>query len=351
MKIKINELYTATKNFNILGYVGETNARTIDIVQPLVENADTYRLRFEYSDGTVYDVEIVDGFITLTAAILRGAGTVDVQWLATKQNGDSYDLVAKSQVFELKIGESISDDVAPIPTLDVAVSALEEIKSNVQQVADAAAEINSTANAVENTAQQIDSDYREIMSAKSEVASNAETARTAAVSAQAGAELAKQYAEKSGGASDEYVDIDVIDIEEDTNLFQYKLSKPYKKIYVYISQYGVATKATGAIKATFTNTDKAVDEVDCSISGVAATASYCNYVICIEHKGSMSISQMCREMTTGTTSNQIYLKPFLKMDENNFYVGDFNLIKLSNFKLKPGTKIYIKGVPAESEVN
>ena len=118
MKIKINELYTATKNFNILGYVGETNARTIDIVQPNVENADTYRLRFDYSDGTVYDVPITDGKITLTAAILRNAGTVNCQWIATKQNGSSYDLVAKSQVFALLIGESISDDVAPIPTYE-----------------------------------------------------------------------------------------------------------------------------------------------------------------------------------------------------------------------------------------
>lgn len=131
MKININNKYHAAFDGRLLGYVGETNARTIDIVQPIVENADTYRLRFEYSDGTVYDVEIVDGKITLTASILRETGEVNCQWIATKASGDTYELVAKSQVFALKIGESISDDVAPIPTYEQAQSMLDELNQGI----------------------------------------------------------------------------------------------------------------------------------------------------------------------------------------------------------------------------
>ncbi len=59
--------------------------------------------------------------------MLREVGKINCQWIATKSNGETYDLVAKSQVFELRIGKSIGDDVAPIPTHEQSVAALDKL--------------------------------------------------------------------------------------------------------------------------------------------------------------------------------------------------------------------------------
>jgi hypothetical protein len=127
MQITVNESYTATKNFSLLGYLGETNARVIEIDQPVVEGVDTYLLRFEYYDGKIYDVPIADGKVIITGSLLREIGAIKCQWIATKADGDNYTLVAKSQVFTLSIGDSISDDVAPIPTYEQSKSIADEV--------------------------------------------------------------------------------------------------------------------------------------------------------------------------------------------------------------------------------
>lgn len=127
MKITISENYTAYADNDLLGYLGETNARVIEVDQPVVNGADTYRLRFEYSDKVVYDVPIEEGKVIVTGSLLREVGNIKSQWVATKSDGDNYALVAKSQVFDLKIGDSISDDVAPIPTYEQSIEALEKV--------------------------------------------------------------------------------------------------------------------------------------------------------------------------------------------------------------------------------
>lgn len=127
MIVKINETYTATKDFKVLGYLGETNARTIEVEQPEVEGADTYRLRFEYNDKVVYDVPIEDGKVIVTGSLLREVGNIKSQWIATKSDGDNYALVAKSNVFTLYIGDSISDDVTPVPTYEQSKSIADEV--------------------------------------------------------------------------------------------------------------------------------------------------------------------------------------------------------------------------------
>lgn len=127
MQITISENYTAYADNDLLGYIGETNARTIDVVQPEVEGADTYRLRFEYSDKVVYDVPIEDGKVIITASLLREIGNIKSQWIATKADGDNYALVAKSQIFDLKIGDSISDDIAPIPPYELSKSIADRV--------------------------------------------------------------------------------------------------------------------------------------------------------------------------------------------------------------------------------
>lgn len=144
MVIKISDKYNLEYiDTYLLGYMGETNARTIDFDQPIVEGADTYRLRLQYSDGAIYDVPIIDNKIIVTASLLREVGEIECQWIATKSNGDTYDLVAKSQVFGLIIDSSISDDVAPIPSYEQTKAISDKVLSAVENVQSAVDKINS----------------------------------------------------------------------------------------------------------------------------------------------------------------------------------------------------------------
>lgn len=144
VKIYIDEnIYRAEPDSELLGYQGETNARTIDFDQPIVEGADSYRLRLQYSDNAVYDVPIVDGKLTVTGSLLREVGEIECQWIATKSNGDTYDLVAKSQIFNLIIEPSISDDIMPIPSYEIAKAVSDKVLSAVENVQSAVDKINS----------------------------------------------------------------------------------------------------------------------------------------------------------------------------------------------------------------
>lgn len=144
MKIYIDEnIYRAEPDSELLGYQGETNARTIDFDQPIVEGADTYRLRLRYSDNAVYDVPIIDNKIIVTVSLLREVGEIECQWIATKSNGDTYDLVAKSQVFGLIIEPSISDDIVPIPSYELAKATSDKVLTAVSTVQTAVDKINS----------------------------------------------------------------------------------------------------------------------------------------------------------------------------------------------------------------
>ena len=63
MKISIDSKYIATVDTSLLGYIGETNARTIEVEQPEVPGADTYKLRLDYGGVLAYEVQIEDGVI------------------------------------------------------------------------------------------------------------------------------------------------------------------------------------------------------------------------------------------------------------------------------------------------
>lgn len=144
MKIYIDEnIYRAEPDSELLGYIGETNARTIEFEQPDVTGADSYRLRLRYSDNAVYDVPIIDNKIIVTASLLREVGYIECQWIATKANADTYNLVAKSQIFNLIIKPSISDDVAPIPPYEYALDTLDRIDKRLSNVDSAIDKINS----------------------------------------------------------------------------------------------------------------------------------------------------------------------------------------------------------------
>ncbi len=188
MKISISKDYTAYPDSDLLGYKGETNVRIIEVAQPVVEGADTYRLRFEYKNA-VYDVPIVDGKVIITASLLCEVGQIKCQWIATKSDGDNYSLVAKSQIFELKIGDSISDDVAPIPPYELSKS----ISDNVLEAESSAKEY----------AAQTEKYKYEAMSFKDVAKQQAGIAKTATAQAQAYAEISLSAAQTATQKADE----------------------------------------------------------------------------------------------------------------------------------------------------
>lgn len=188
MKISISKDYTAYPDSDLLGYKGETNARMIEITQPEVEGADTYQLRFEYKNA-VYDVPITDGKVIITASLLPDVGQVKCQWIATKADGDNYTLVAKSQIFELKIGDSISDDVAPIPPYELSKSTADKV-------------LEAESNALEY-AKQAEKYKYEAMSFKDVAKQQAGIAKTATAQAQAYAEISLSAAQTATQKADE----------------------------------------------------------------------------------------------------------------------------------------------------
>ena len=127
MKIIINERFEATQDFTVLGIIGENNARTISVVQPKLVEADSYKLRFAYPDGVVYDVPIEDDKLIVTASLLRCNDEIQCQWIATRTDGENVTLVAKSQIFYLRVLPSLSDETEPVPSPEISVDALEQI--------------------------------------------------------------------------------------------------------------------------------------------------------------------------------------------------------------------------------
>lgn len=112
----------------LIGFVGETNHRTIDFAFENVTGADTYSLCLLYPDGTAYTAPIVNKELTVTGSMLPKAGRIKAQWLAyATDNNDDYTLVAKSEMFELLIGESIGEDVEPVPTYEASISAAQAL--------------------------------------------------------------------------------------------------------------------------------------------------------------------------------------------------------------------------------
>lgn len=196
MRLTITKDYKAYAESDLLGYVGETNARTIEVTQPDVQGADAYRLRFAYSDGVVYDVPLVDGKTAVDGSLLREAGRVKCQWLATAVDGDSYKLVAKSNVFVLRIESSISDEIAPVPSYEQAVEALDKVltaKDSAADYADKAEKAANAAQACENAVQVLKTETETL---RSEAVTAAEKADQAADSAEEKAAYISDNAEK-----------------------------------------------------------------------------------------------------------------------------------------------------------
>ena len=128
MTITLSADYRASADDKLLGFIGETSARTITLSGYLCEGADTYSLVIDYGDGISYELDMTGGSHTVEGSLLRREGSVLCQVLAKAYADDSYTLVKKSNVFELYIAGSLTDETAPIPTYEEALSVLDEIK-------------------------------------------------------------------------------------------------------------------------------------------------------------------------------------------------------------------------------
>lgn len=179
MKLIISSDYRANVNTGLLGYTGEANARTIEVEQPEVDGADTYRLRFDYGNDTIYDVPIEDGKILITGSLLPKAGQVKCQWLATAAEGESYKLVAKSNIFALRIGDSISNDITPVPSYEQSVEAMDKVlayESSAAEYAEQAQQSADTVRSIERDVQILKSESESAAQAAAESARDVESA-------------------------------------------------------------------------------------------------------------------------------------------------------------------------------
>lgn len=205
MVIRLDENYNAMTSAALLGYVGETNARTVLVKGMEIDGADRYVLTIDYGDGTAYEVDITGGQWTPTADILRSAQTVSCQICAKKLSGNEYILLKKSRIFRLRIGAAIGNNAVPSP--DVAMDALDRIDAIGRQAhadmqtAVTAAETATTSaeNAKKSaTAAEKSADTATQAASRAETAqASAETSATQAETAMQGAETARAEAVKS----------------------------------------------------------------------------------------------------------------------------------------------------------
>ena len=200
MVIRLDENYNAMTSTALLGYVGETNARPVSVEGLIVDGADRYVLSIDYGDGTVYDVDISDGTWTPTADILRVARNVSCQISARKYDNGNYTLVKKSKIFSLRIGQALSDGIAPIPSPSVAADALDKIDAIGRQAhADMQTAVTAaeTATTMANNAAKSATDAEKSADTAEQAASRAETARQGAENARTEAVTAQNAAKIS----------------------------------------------------------------------------------------------------------------------------------------------------------
>lgn len=196
MTITLNTDYEVTLNTALLGYVGETNARSVTFDGLTVDGADRYVLTIDYGDGVQYEVDITGGTCTPTADILRSAQTVSCQIAAKKLAGNEYILVKKSRIFRLRIGAAIGDNAVPSP--DVSMDALDRIDAIGRQAhADMQTAVTAaeTATTAANNATKSATNAGLSADTAMQATSRAETAKTAAETSAAQAKTAMQGAE------------------------------------------------------------------------------------------------------------------------------------------------------------
>lgn len=134
MKLSISRNFLMTTDDNFLGYLGENNARKLDITFPNVAeqlNDDkeyTYHLFFEYNNGTVYDwllsnIEKTEKGYKCALMIPNGylleSGKARIQWAALSSGEGEEQVIAKSNIVQVVINNSLdTGDITPIPPME-----------------------------------------------------------------------------------------------------------------------------------------------------------------------------------------------------------------------------------------
>ena len=132
MQITIDEKnYFATVDTLWLAMQGECNTRRVTVDYPEVQGAASYFLRAELPDMTIYDMQIVNNQVILSNAVTQFSGIVKLQWIAKDGTGG---LIAKSQVIDAIIKDSIDGDASAIPTPEEMKTKYDEYMDSMQEV-------------------------------------------------------------------------------------------------------------------------------------------------------------------------------------------------------------------------
>ena len=132
MQITIDEKnYFATVDTLWLAMQGECNTRRVSVDAPEVQGAANYFLRAELPDMTIYDMQIVNNQVILSNAVTQFSGIVKLQWIAKDGTGG---MIAKSQVIDAIVKDSIDGDASAIPTPEEMKTKYDEYMDSMQEV-------------------------------------------------------------------------------------------------------------------------------------------------------------------------------------------------------------------------
>lgn len=132
MQITIDEKnYFATVDTLWLAMQGECNTRRVSVDAPEVQGAASYFLRAELPDMTIYDMQIVNNQVILSNAVTQFSGIVKLQWIAKDGTGG---MIAKSQVIDAIVKDSIDGDSSAIPTPEEIKTKYDEYIDSMQEV-------------------------------------------------------------------------------------------------------------------------------------------------------------------------------------------------------------------------
>ena len=132
MQITIDKKnYFATADTLWLAMQGECNTRRVFVDAPEVQGAANYFLRAELPDMTIYDMQIVNNQVILSNAVTQFSGIVKLQWIAKDGTGG---LIAKSQVIDAIVKDSIDGDTSAIPTPEEMKTKYDEYMDSMHEV-------------------------------------------------------------------------------------------------------------------------------------------------------------------------------------------------------------------------
>jgi hypothetical protein len=105
MRVIIDANYIARAEYDILGFTGENNSRTLTFNGLGVTGANAYYLVTYNENKEIVELPIVDGSVTVPATIVAVNGKTPCQVVARGANN----FVIKTNIFWLKIGQSVGD--------------------------------------------------------------------------------------------------------------------------------------------------------------------------------------------------------------------------------------------------